>query len=1488
MSINAIYKLNVLPIMHGDSPVLTERKDIKVWKRLMALEKSAAKGSVKNVDKLRKVIQDVQAVDGYVNPKIIAKVIDLVDIYLSEELRDIMLEILEKCKLTDCAPQLQAASKLVGMGEFDSAKLILDRMTVVSDVPQWEYLRGVVDRDEGNTQSAFKHFRRVYNMDDRFMQVYPELEQLDPDGGWFCRGMIASIMNDDAPQSHVSSDNGRYGDLYNAYWEWKNGDETNALDILKRMVREGIETDVELAMARYYKKDKKFQESIEHYLKAADSGIYFIKLELADAYRLAGNYQEAMNVCIELESIGMSDRRLIEMQILIAVAMEDRVAVSKYVKIYLYNDYADFDAYVNSLNAYIGLRMHSEASGLLEELDSMYSSEPMVYLLSSKNDYSSGRYPTALRSARKAIRKMPKDVDCQLHISRVYMSRNNPDKALKYVDSVLGEDDRNRDALLLKKDIFMNSMQYEKACSQCELIIDKYPDDTETMKDLAALYAKMGDNEKSVKCYEQSLDIKEDPVLFMSIITSLAKAGDYDNVIHFATKYEGVYGNIVDMWAIRGNAEYQSGRYDEAIGSYAKAVEMDHNKPIFWHSKGMAEEMKGDYDLAEISYDKAVLMDLDNPEYWISKAAVQEKKGDYAGAINSLNRVISTHPENVYSLMRKAMILIRLGKDGEARTFIELASKIEPNNPKIMMARRDIYCKQGDTEATKAVCKNILATVPNDKRTAIIMARMQFKTGELDEAHATLVPFLTIGEDGFTDDDYEIHQILREIYHTQGKSHEEISICKTILGFRPDDRTTKAALAEAYIKRGMIDAAKALYDELHLQSPDDSDFSLKKAQMADNRDAALSILMESLTTDPDNKDVLLEIATMLRDNGRYKDALVYADRAKEIDATDSAAYVIKVEIYSQMGKHRLVLETAEEAISNVRGIDPAIWKYCGDTQMILGDYSRALISYDTAMKLGINNRDIYHSRGMCQEALGMDEAAINSYILAYQKDPMDTDSMIREAAVYLKQEKDQLAGKILDKAISVDPLCSVAIIARATIYASKGNENGVKRMFDHCVTHEVDDDTKQTVADLVGKAKDKEVVALPVIKLEMPEPSEEIEEETEPSATEVEVPEETAEEAPEEATSEEEPEAEVSEDEETAVDEVTPEIEEEPKEVSEAAPEEEELEDGFVVEGDSDTGFVIMAPDEEEVEEGPAAEEAAGPEETVSEPVAEVMVESEAQAEEQASEVPAEEIKAEAEEPKEEPEIVAEEPEVTVEEPETEAEEPKVQEIPEVEEEVSEGPAVAAEGPEVQAEEQVSEVPAEEPGAETEEPKIREIPKVDDKSVEEYALILLEYVRDQDDVPSNDKIAEMAGIPADRVDEVFSYLSDIDEYGTIVPSGSEFERMEKMSYEAIISAGADDIEEEPVLSLTSAFYQSGAKDIDTAKRLVAYVYCALTENVDKEALRDKLSDIADDVEFNGEPNTVFGIMSKYKIGVYSAKVVKSMVFNKDGSVIGHI
>jgi tetratricopeptide (TPR) repeat protein len=934
----------------------------------------------------------------------------------------------------------------------------------------------------------------------------------------------------------------------------------------------------------------------------------------------------------------------------------------------------------------------------------------------------------------------------------------------------------------------------------------------------------------------------------------------------------------------------------------------------------MAEEASGDYNQAEISYDKAVLMDLDNSEYWISKAAVQEKKGDYPGAITSLNRVISTHPENVYSLMRKAMILVRLGMYSEARTFIELASKMEPLNMKILVIKRDIYRMGDDADATKSICKNILGINPGDKKTAMTLARMHIKTGNLDDARAVLVELNP--DNPFSDDDYEIHQLLREIYHSQSKTHEEISTCKTILSFRPDDRATKAALADAYIKRGMVDAAKALYNELHQLSPEDSNFSLKKAEMADDRETALSVLMESLNNDPDNVPVLIEVSRMLYDDGKFKDSLIYANRAIDADPMESQAYIRKIMALFSMNNFSGVIATADEASSNVRVKDPLIWKYSGDSHMILGDYSNALILYDTAMKLGITSRDIYYNRGMCQEALEMYDAAISSYTMAYQKDPEDTESMMRAAAVFLAQDKDQSAGRVLEQAIAADPQHSKAIIARATIFASKSNDSGVKRLFDHCISNGVDEETKQIVAELMEKARNKEVVAPPIIPLVMPTATENNFDENigrskdEPELPSGGEPEKSSEEEPEEETSEETTEEELPSSEEDLVDDWNKQWADEgtQEEVSEESSEEESGEIQEIpgeTEEDLEDGFAVMEEEEpaeetseEEPEEDSWAVQEEGPEEAPAEKEDETVTE-EPEQEEPEQEQPEQDEPEEKEpgdeesnqgaliqeEEPEQPEVTVEEP-VAEPEPEAEKEEPTAEDF---DDDDTEAVFFVDDDDDTEAEpvpEPKAEGPVAEPEPEVEEPPIIPVGQVDDddepeeseprKSVKEYAVDLLRYAHEHGEMPGENEAAALAGIPDDVVEDVLDYLSDISEYGEIDPTSGEFRKMEEMSFKAIVGTGADDIEDDPVISLTSAFFDSGANDIDTAKKLVAYVYEAITGDIDVDAVYDQVSEIADDVEFNGSPKTVFEIMSKYHIGVYSARAVKVIVFSKKG------
>ncbi|MCL2334100.1 MAG: tetratricopeptide repeat protein [Candidatus Methanoplasma sp.] len=130
------------------------------------------------------------------------------------------------------------------------------------------------------------------------------------------------------------------------------------------------------------------------------------------------------------------------------------------------------------------------------------------------------------------------------------------------------------------------------------------------------------------------------------------------------------------------------------------------------------------------------------------------------------------------------------------------------------------------------------------------------------------------------------------------------------------------------------------------------------------------------------------------------------------------------------------------------------------------------------------------------------------------------------------------------------------------------------------------------------------------------------------------------------------------------------------------------------------------------------------------------------------------------------------------------------------------------------------------------------------------------------------------GLDDDTAYAVLGYLSDMSEYGSITPGTPEFERMEKLSFNAITKGNCAGLEEDPIISIPCAFVAGGARDADEAKLLVAYIYKVLTSKKSTEMLSAEMKKIA---ESTPKGTKIEEIMQKQKIGIYQAKMIKGKI-----------
>jgi tetratricopeptide (TPR) repeat protein len=136
---------------------------------------------------------------------------------------------------------------------------------------------------------------------------------------------------------------------------------------------------------------------------------------------------------------------------------------------------------------------------------------------------------------------------------------------------------------------------------------------------------------------------------------------------------------------------------------------------------------------------------------------------------------------------------------------------------------------------------------------------------------------------------------------------------------------------------------------------------------------------------------------------------------------------------------------------------------------------------------------------------------------------------------------------------------------------------------------------------------------------------------------------------------------------------------------------------------------------------------------------------------------------------------------------------------------------------------------------------------------------------------SDPTLVEALGIEEASTKAIMAYLSDISEYGDVTPGTLEFERMEKLSLNAVIKGNCSNLESERLISIPCAYVAGGAKDADEAKLLVAYIYKVMSSRRSVKALPPELKKMADSTK---KGTSVEEIMKAQKIGVYQAKLVR--------------
>lgn len=171
-----------------------------------------------------------------------------------------------------------------------------------------------------------------------------------------------------------------------------------------------------------------------------------------------------------------------------------------------------------------------------------------------------------------------------------------------------------------------------------------------------------------------------------------------------------------DDYVKQGDALYFEGRFEDAIESYDKAIEIDSNLFAAWVGKGKVLRTLQRYEEALIANNRSIDIQPDNPWGWFGKGFTLKDLKRYEEALLAYERVIGIRPNHHHSWRHRGYILTKLGRRQEAFNSFNQALQIQANSSGTHYNLAYYYLTQGDFELALANLQRALNFNPKYKK----------------------------------------------------------------------------------------------------------------------------------------------------------------------------------------------------------------------------------------------------------------------------------------------------------------------------------------------------------------------------------------------------------------------------------------------------------------------------------------------------------------------------------------------------------------------------------------------------------------------------------------------------------------------------------------------------------------------------------------------------------------------------------------------------
>jgi len=260
--------------------------------------------------------------------------------------------------------------------------------------------------------------------------------------------------------------------------------------------------------------------------------------------------------------------------------------------------------------------------------------------------------------------------------------------------------------------------RFEDALASFDKAIELQPDLQDAWYKRGLALGDLGRFDQEIAAYDRAIELK--PGDYLAWYSRGLALGDldrfeealasFDRVLELKPDYQDArtqrdiiaLGNLVQaaevipeeylVWFNRGNDQFDSGRFAEAIPFYDKAIELKADDHAIWFFRAYALGELGRFAEAIASYDKAIELKPDDHATWYLRGKALLILGRFEAALAAFDKVIEFKPDDHDSWYNRGIALFNLGRFEAALTAFDKVIEFKPDDHKAWINRGAVLC----------------------------------------------------------------------------------------------------------------------------------------------------------------------------------------------------------------------------------------------------------------------------------------------------------------------------------------------------------------------------------------------------------------------------------------------------------------------------------------------------------------------------------------------------------------------------------------------------------------------------------------------------------------------------------------------------------------------------------------------------------------------------------------------------------------------------